>query len=510
MKNETNRLDDLFREGMEEHLEMPSPIVWNKIEEELDKKDKRQPFVYFLSSYKKVAAIFIIGIISVSLFAGGYLLLKNLADKNNKDIVESEKEKNTKNNSTSQPKENTTHHKPVDTGTHLLNIKTVSEKETLLTDNSKDQQLKKSPSNQAVASLPYVQKSVPSKNITEVAGSQAIDKSAGITNNNALPVPATSEQSHLTSNDIVQQKQQEFVPIEESVVPKQQPISEKTPTTPSAPATTVPTTTNETPAQIPVLDKKKNKTVYFSLTPITQFQFGQKRIVDKTTPPPPPPPTPGPTPPIVTTSNFKVLPTTHKTNVGILTTLHFGNAFSLQSGLSFVSQYFELESNDLIAEKRPDGKTKYRLNCGIGSFFIEPKSGRSINPGDMEELEDIKTTYQHIYIPIQANYFFGKGKFHPYVTIGTGIHLLSDLSVSGVMADLNEKHRIKDQEIFLKSSFVNGTFGGGLKIDLSKYISYILATQYQFALTPDFKVEKLKSYPNTLNIQTGIQIAIRK
>ncbi len=510
MKKETNRIDDLFREGMEEHLEMPSPIVWDRIEEELDKKDKRRPLILFLSSYKKVAAILIIGIISASLFAGGYLLMKKLSNQNKEDIVESEKVKSEKNTSIGQPKENTIHHIPVDSGTQILNVDPVSEKDFQLTDNSKDQLIKKYPSNEAVASLPYVQKSVPFKNKPEVAGSQKIDNSAGNMNNNALPVPATEEQNKLASNAIVQQKQQEFVPTEESVVPKQQPISEKTPATLSAPATTDTANSSEIPAQIPVLDKKKNKNIYFSITPIIQIQYGDKRIVDKAPPPAPPSPLPGPTPPIVTTSNYKVLPTTYKPNVGILSSLHVGNTFSVQTGFSLVSQYFELESNDLVAEKRPDGKTKYRLNCGIGSFFIEPKSGRSINPGDIEELENIKTTYNHIYIPIQANYFFGKRKIHPYITAGTGLHFLTDLNVAGVMADLNEKHKIKDQELFLRSSFMNGTIGGGIKIDLSKQVSYIFATQYQFALTPDFKVEKLKAFPNTINIQTGLQFSFRK
>jgi hypothetical protein len=71
MSKDLHKIDDIFKNGLDGKEEMPSQKVWDHIEQALDEKKSRRPFVFFS---RKVAAVLLIGIGSAALFAGGYYL----------------------------------------------------------------------------------------------------------------------------------------------------------------------------------------------------------------------------------------------------------------------------------------------------------------------------------------------------------------------------------------------------------------------------------------------------
>lgn len=510
MNGELNRLDDLFREGMEGQEEMPSPRVWNKIEEELDKKERRRPLLYF-ETYKKAAAVWIIGIISVSVFAGAYFLLYKKTSTTKKEITDSVIEKKQSNRAlNTQPKENTTYHIPVNTDTKILNVDTVSEKHVQLTDDSKEQLFKKSPSNEAVANQPHVQKSVPFKNKTVVAGSHPINKSAvNIENNASAAVEATEDKPNLAPIALIQWKQHAFASIEESIV-SNQPIPTKTPTALSASATTVNPTLQETTAQIPVLEKQKKKKIYFSVSPIALFQIGTIKSIEKTpiiTGPMPPNPNPN-TPSFREKISYE--PANYKPSVGLLTGIHFGKSISIHTGVNIIPTYVEMEDTDAYAVQRPDGRIRYTLNSQLGNFYFDPKQGPRPNAGDITPIRNIHISYNYVQIPLFLHYYFGKNALQGFITLGGNISFLDELNMKGDMLQLREKHSIKDKETTLKVHFTNALIGGGIKWNITNRFSFILNPQYQLAITPFNTPRYTKAFQRNVSIQTGIQLNLHK
>lgn len=552
MNGEMHRLDDLFRERMEEHQEMPSPKVWDKIEEELDKKDRRNPFLFFIA-HKKAITVFILGLLCAGLFWGKYYSensLSNINQKNQDSVKENqiytpekdpeteqktplinkdqdtakvkngekiadkdlgpdkpiltdnskeEKENSINKPAATQPNLKSAHHINASLKKNIKNIEPVRNN-LGFAENSKEQLIKQSLSNQAVANPPDVHESVPFKNKkTDVAGSPAIIQSAGKVNNNALAVQVIEEQTKLTLVAGVNGHQHVLGPIVNSVVTfKTQPNSVKTPTAFPAPATNVSSKKTD-----PTEKKSTKKNIYISLTPVLQKQFGKMRLVDI----PPPPPQ---IPPIITFSRFKMEATDYQKSGGLYAGLHLGKKWSIQSGLLYSTQHFKTDTTKSEAVLRPDGNIKYMIENVVGSLYIDPARGDNPTAGSLVDVYKLTTAFSYIQFPLQLNYYFGKGKLQAFTTIGGTYNKLYKLSVTGVMMDLNAKHIITDKVLSLKTSYIHAVLGGGLQWNFYKNVSFLVSPQYHLSITPNYTSSDQKSYPNNITIQTGFQVGLHK
>ena len=73
MSEDLHPIDDLFKSGLNGKEETPTPAVWEAIERELDKKD-RKPIGGFFRLSGRAAAVALIIISGAALFAGGYFI----------------------------------------------------------------------------------------------------------------------------------------------------------------------------------------------------------------------------------------------------------------------------------------------------------------------------------------------------------------------------------------------------------------------------------------------------
>lgn len=565
MNGENNRIDDLFREGMEGHFEMPSDIVWESIELALDKKDRRNPFIVFFSTYKKIITISIVGLIGISLigyyiyqhaFSHGPILeiapqkaktendpqsnhsplLKNatsepltsdqrLSSTNNiqskktspadhnvhpqhlsiQDVTP-EKEKAEKKSSLSQPKIIVRHHI---NDTPIKNTKNVrSTSKTEQAEYSKDKLVKKSPPNEAVANLSYVSQSVPFKNKTDVAGSLSIRKSIDEIDNNASAIQVIKEQTKLALIATIQRNHHDLTPIVETLVSlNTKPSIAKTLTNVSATATDV----NLINGQQTETQNKQSTRFRFSLTPVLLNQNGKFKIIDETNipiitfpPPPVPPPTPTTTPRIVS----RIKAGTYKMNTGLLTNFYLTKKLSVQTGATLSSLFFKSNGTFALAVDRPDGSIKFNVDYGIGSVYLDPKTASSPQAGDIEFFDNIKTNLVYVQIPLLFNWHMGNGKLKGFVTLGGNYTKLVGLYVSTDIQQLRIKQKVNDQAVTLRFNYFNAVGGAGIEWNFKKRLTWVLSSQYQQSLTPYLKNRFVRSYPYNLTTQMRLQIGL--
>lgn len=555
MSGDTHHIDELFRNGMEGHSEMPSPLVWDKIEKALDKKDdSKRPFILFFTQYKKIWMVLGVAVLCIVLLTMGVCYVNSYTEKdinilNEKAVAETKQPRpavespessvakaqtlktnpviteltNKKHNHNSNKSEklilnnigkkeiqknlsvstqlnqSTAHLSSNAPNKQRLND-TVNNHSDKLAENSKKQPVNRNSSNEAVANLPYASKSVPFKNKTDVAGSQAIIQSAGNINHNASAVQVAEEQTKLAFLAGVNANQHDLGPIVKSIVSfKPLPNSVKTPTI-QATATTV------QPTQAPISDRKNvdNKRFHITVTPIALYQDGNIKIQEKPIPPPTPP-----QPPILWNPTY-LAATTYTYNAGLLTDIHFKKRFSFQTGLTLSTQYFMVNSADGVAVERPDGSIKYTISYDIGIVYLDPKFGTKPAIGTIEPIGNIKTSLKYVQIPMLLNWHFGNGKLQGFMSIGGNYTMLTRISLNSDIAQERVKQNITDKEVDLRFNYLNAIAGLGLKWNFNKRLAFVLSSQYHQSITPFLKTDLIKAYPNNLTVQSGIQVGLFK
>jgi hypothetical protein len=478
-------IDDLFRNGMEGREEMPAPQNWDKISSQLDQKERRRPFLYFRLS-GKAAAIALILLGSASLFAGGYLLRGYIAQKEREQSSVAPPSVNR----TIQPSSAT----PLSRDTTIEEVLITEEQPDPL-ENGTEPTPPTAINPTAPSSPSYNPKRLASKTFTPEPFNKQPDlpdassqPSTIVTRIETTPIPLvlpkTAPQASTLNASIAPDPGKQ---ADASIAHKQLPLPVQ-----SATATTIPVASKNKSS----IDRPR-----FSLLPVVQFQSGDVRIdADNRQPN-------GPVfrREISTTENVRFT-----RGYGLMAAARLSKSFSIQSGFVTNGKETTIQPKAIRAERRPDGKIRFRMESSAGTVFIDPKSGTSPNAGDTTLLFKAKATTSYVQIPVQLNYHFGKGKLQGFLTAGTGIQLLNNHRISIQMKhdddDDDDDDDDRDRDIRLKDGYFNGIIGGGLHYQLTKHAGLYLSPQYQFALSPSNKGMVVNTLPRAFTVQAGLSI----
>lgn len=254
-----------------------------------------------------------------------------------------------------------------------------------------------------------------------------------------------------------------------------------------------------TSAAIPVLNKKQGSVNLprFSLTPVVALQFGSNRIKENT----------------AYANSGKVKDEITRTESqpssiagGILADLKISRNMTLQSGLVYTSRSIHIDPKNIIAERNPDGKVRYRFDCSAGTYFIKKAQGYT-RPGDTAMTKFSTNDLNYLNIPLGLTYHFGGSEWHIFVMAGTGLNLLTRQYLeTGLKYGYYEEEDTKVTN--LNNSYFNGSLGAGIIWSPFKKISFTINPQYQFALTPMNTNMPVKALPRIFNIQAGMQIRL--
>jgi hypothetical protein len=203
MSDDLHNIDDLFKKGLEDHVETPSGLVWENIDKNLDKKK----VVSILKKYNKLkwaAAILL-------LFSSALAMYTLHVSKRNMELVKQNNEKNFSRNKKSQVKNNS-----IDSAIVAKNNIDLSKSQALKTFRQNQDGSTSSISKNNGASLSHnnniannlnpvaTKHSLPGKNLTAINNTNASNKNEMIFNHkrryaaNLKSAKATSPALHLT------------------------------------------------------------------------------------------------------------------------------------------------------------------------------------------------------------------------------------------------------------------------------------------------------------------------
>lgn len=191
---------------------------------------------------------------------------------------------------------------------------------------------------------------------------------------------------------------------------------------------------------------------------------------------------------------------------GILADLRIGKRMTLQSGLSLLQMEVYIDPKKIKAEKDIDGKVKYRLDCSAGTYFINPKTGNYLRPGDTISTKEATNSLRYLTIPIALKYYFGNNKFQVFATAGAGLNILTNQELNAMVNHQYQYYGGRTTN--LKNSFFNGMVGAGLNYYVGKRIGIYMSPQYNFALGSMNEGLPVKAMPRTFSVQTGVVIKL--
>ncbi|TAH01610.1 MAG: PorT family protein, partial [Sphingobacteriales bacterium] len=473
--------------------ETPTPAVWEAIEKELDKKD-RKPIAGFFRMSGRAAAVALIIITGAALFAAGYFIRD--AQEEKKGIGQGafgiEEGKGNGQKALGEGA----------LGNEGGSLKTTDETEIKSPASSSIND------NAAPKSATEAVGSSSTNSIPEKTSVEKVTKQVKPTNRNTKSASSETLQSSSISEPVNTESQEQYIkwemamalpPVEEHVLPES---STKIPTSDAVISVSknnkFPKAVDQqtTPTKIPVINKNEAglQVPKFSLTPYVAFQNHSVKLKDDG-------------------SNWgknmredmertEQLPS--QVSVGILADFRITKNLSLQSGLGLMQLDVTIQPKQIKAEKDIDGKVKYRLDCSAGTYFINPKQGNYPRPGDTVTTQMATNSLKYLNIPLNVKYHFGSNKLQFFATAGTGINILTSQNLDAMV-----KHQYQyygGRTTNLKSSYLNGMIGGGATYFVGKRIGIYVSPQYNFALTSMNEGLPVKSLPRTFNMQTGVTV----
>jgi hypothetical protein len=182
--------------------------------------------------------------------------------------------------------------------------------------------------------------------------------------------------------------------------------------------------------------------------------------------------------------------------------------FSLETGIGYYEKNTTIKQRTITAEKDREGKVKYRFDCSVGTYYINPKLGVTPNIGDSTKSFYAENKLQYITLPFIVKYHFITGKINWFQLIGGGINMLVGQNLTTEIDNrFSEKlEKIKTRD--LNKTYYTALVGAGIDYSLSKRVAFRISPAYRFSLTPINKNENFKTYPNSFSVMGGFKIAL--
>ena len=519
MDKNLQNIEDLFRKGLADNEEMPSPDVWNGIDKMLDKDN-------VVSINKKYNSLKIVALLLLFLLFG--LSIYELSNRHNKNNVATQNKESVTNDNSNEVFTNTIPSKRLADSvrinknehqntipensvadknlpdSHPLvqpgNNATLKKKKDIVSDNTipslkptNSIKLNKN-DNQNVAS-DKATKVKPGNNYSKAIYKVKIksakpveDKEQVVINNddketgNQLPFlrqlnPVTIENVNISANDSVDTKKLLQPLAFNKIIPQ----------------------VNTKNALASNTKKKVGKPSRFSITPffspdVTWYHLQNDKNNNQTDD-------------ATEIENSE----THEfsSTVGALVGYKLNSYWSLQSGLTYSNTNISVMPKTLYAQTDNTGNVKYRINTSSGYGYILPSF--SSNPAIGDSLYAFTSTHtlQYTGIPVAVKYNIVKGKFSFNALAGVSTNFL----VNGKIETTLEKGGNNEIDIVnniqcLKKIYFSGLTGFGVECKFSKMLALSFAPTFRFALNSINQGAPVKSYPNSFGLAVGLKIGL--
>jgi hypothetical protein len=255
----------------------------------------------------------------------------------------------------------------------------------------------------------------------------------------------------------------------------------------------------KSPANIPVINKKSGSLNLprFSITPVVSIQTTSNKVTADGS---------------RWGNEMKngIMKSEHLPNRiggGILADMRISRNLTLQSGVILTQNDVHIDPKKVWAVKDIDGKVRYRFDCSAGTYYINPKQGSYLRPGDTATTRYSSNSLNYLNIPLSLKWHFGSSKFQFYAAAGAGLNLLTGQTLDAAI--MHQYYYYGGRATNLKSSFFNGMIGAGLNYSFREKIGLSISPQYQFAITTMNENMPVKALPQTFSIQLGLQLKLK-
>ncbi len=198
-------------------------------------------------------------------------------------------------------------------------------------------------------------------------------------------------------------------------------------------------------------------------------------------------------------------------SIGSIIDYKLNNKLSLQSGLNYTSAEFDFKPNFIYASRdvENNGEIGYNLNTAVGYGYILPKVITNPNIGD--SLYAMKTEYnlKTLSIPLALKYNLTMGKLNLFLNGGISLNAIVSAKIkteieNGSDNEIETINKLRGLNTF----YIGSQLGIGVDYNLNKNLAFSLNPTYRFALEPINRNENVKSYPHYLGLSAGIKVQL--
>ena len=190
---------------------------------------------------------------------------------------------------------------------------------------------------------------------------------------------------------------------------------------------------------------------------------------------------------------------------GILLARNLTNRFSLESGVIFTNSEIKIDPQQIYAVQGPNGNIAYKLNLSTGYSFIKPNFGLPPAAGDSLHTSGSNHKLSFISIPVLLKLKTGSGRLNFSPAIGITGNLLTKASVETEIKDPLNSETVFISRLDGQRKISLGLMGSGeVSYKLNKQISISLIPSFRYSLTSLTKNNVVKTFPYSFNIGAGI------
>lgn len=193
---------------------------------------------------------------------------------------------------------------------------------------------------------------------------------------------------------------------------------------------------------------------------------------------------------------------------GLQAAAQLGKNWGLYTGLQLQQQKSSIKGYDMVAQRGPDGRVRYRLDCQAGYVYLDKNdTPQPPAPGDSARSLPGESTLQYIGIPVGVSYRIKAGnKFSITPQADVQWQIKTRGTVQSGIQTVSSKTLITQPVSGLKSSYAGAYIGVEGSYRLGKKAEIMLAPGYRFSLTPVNKNTSVKTSLHAAGIAAGIRV----
>ncbi len=544
MDENLHNIEDLFRNGLEDNEDVPSPQVWKDIDNILD-KDNVVNIKKKYATMKRLAILLLLLVLGFSVYElsmkhnSGGIAKGNRNDSNNEAINKSNDRRTalppnpqSKNpidsiNLNNKGKENSpldnsgdnntaNNNPPIQPGNNTVTVNKNAANTNSNSSTQKDNVDKNSSVDNTIGDISIPENKFKKKNKQDINSNTIADNIIPSKNKRKLSdkgayrvkisstVPTEDEQQTVINNDedktnLKTSRLKRLSPAAINKIKMDRDSVEAIKLLQSLAVKKV-TPLVDTKNDVATNTKKKEtKTSRFSIIPFFLPDIAWYRLLEDKPDNPP--------------DNLAAIEKSEKhefsSTVGALVDYKLTKHWSLQSGLTYSNTNITVAPKEIYAQSDNAGHVKYRINTSSGYGYVLPSFSSNPAVGDSLYAFTSTHTLNYIGIPLALKYHITKGKFSFNAIAGLSANILT----RGKIETLLEKGVNNETEVInnlqgLKKIYLSGLAGFGVDYNFNKKLALSFTPTYRFALNSINRGTPVKSYPNSFGVAIGLKIEL--